>query len=290
VIGDIVTDVLAVYSGQISAGSDTAASIAITAGGSAANTAAWLSYLGVPVTLGGVVGADDAGTARIAELAGAGVRPSVRRARQAPTGTIVVLSTDGERSMLCDRGANELLSTEDVDAAFSDDVGHLHLSGYTLLDRRSRRAGRHALAVAAARGVSRSVDAASAAPLRRVEEFLTWVRGVDLLFANVDEAGVLAGTPGSAADLAKHLATVTAHGIVKCGSDGAVWASASGEVVAVPADPATMRDPTGAGDAFAAGLLASWLAAGTPEEALRAGAALGARAVSGVGGRPHPSG
>jgi sugar/nucleoside kinase (ribokinase family) len=48
-----------------------------------------------------------------------------------------------------------------------------------------------------------------------------------------------------------------------------------------------LRDPTGAGDAFAAGLLAAWLAAGTPEEALRAGAALGARAVSQVGTRPR---
>src|SRR5690242_4491883 len=181
VVGDIVTDVLAVYSGQISAGSDTAASIAVTAGGSAANTAAWLSHLGVPVTLAGVVGTDEAGAARIAELAAAGVRTAVRRASGAPTGTVVVLSTAGERSMLCDRGANHLLSTEDVEAAFGDDVGHLHLSGYTLLDPGSRPAGLHALALAAAREVTRSVDAASAAPLRRAEGFLTWVRDVELL-------------------------------------------------------------------------------------------------------------
>jgi sugar/nucleoside kinase (ribokinase family) len=45
-------------------------------------------------------------------------------------------------------------------------------------------------------------------------------------------------------------------------------------------------DPTGAGDAFAAGLLAAWLSGAPPAEALRAGVALGARAVQVVGSRP----
>ncbi|MGH3680188.1 MAG: PfkB family carbohydrate kinase, partial [Natronosporangium sp.] len=45
-------------------------------------------------------------------------------------------------------------------------------------------------------------------------------------------------------------------------------------------------DPTGAGDAFAAGLLASWLAGAGPVEVLRAGARLGAEAVAGFGARP----
>ena len=44
VVGDIVTDILAVHSGPIAIGSDTpAADHASTGGGSAANTAAWLA-------------------------------------------------------------------------------------------------------------------------------------------------------------------------------------------------------------------------------------------------------
>ena len=55
----------------------------------------------------------------------------------------------------------------------------------------------------------------------------------------------------------------------------------------VPASAAaSVVDPTGAGDAFAAGLLTAWLAGGTAAECLRAGAELGARAVAAVGGRP----
>ncbi len=283
VVGDIVTDVLAVYSGQLAVGTDTPARIAVTAGGSAANTAAWLAGTGRPVTLVGVVGADPAGEQRIAELRAAGVHCAVRRVAGAATGSVVVLSTDGERSMLFDRGANELLSPADLDPVLGGDASHLHLSGYTLFGEGSREAGRHALAAARAKGLTTSVDAASAGPLRRVggDAFLSWVRGAELLLANVDEAAVLTGTT-DAGRLAAHVP----HAIVKRGPDGAVWARAGRDPVTVPAEPATVVDVTGAGDAFAAGLLDAWLAGAAPIDALRAGARLGARAVTTAGARP----
>jgi ribokinase len=283
VVGDLVTDVLALHAAPLAVGSDTAARVRIRGGGSGANTAAWLAALGVPVTLVGVVGDDEAGAARVAELAAAGVDCTVRRAEGAATGSVVVLSDGTERTMLSDRGANLLLSPEDVNPAFTG-ARHLHLSGYVLLDERSRPAGRHALAAAAAHGLTTSVDAASAGPLRRAGEFLSWVRGADVLLANLAEAAVLAG-PGPAGDIATRLASAVAHAVVKCGPEGAVWASPAG-VVAAPAVPVEVVDVTGAGDAFAAGLLSSWLAGGSPAGALAAGARAAAAAVSVVGGRP----
>jgi sugar/nucleoside kinase (ribokinase family) len=289
VVGDIMTDVVAVHGGQLAVGSDTPARIRVGGGGSGANTAAWLAFAGAPVTLVGAVGADPAGEARVRELASAGVACAVP-VKEAATGAVVVLSGGAERTMLADRGANLLLTPADVDAgaALAPAARHLHLSGYALLDGASREAGRYALAAAAARGLTTSVDAASAAPLRGLP-FLAWVRGVDLLLANADEAATLVG-PGAPDVLARRLASGVAHAVVKCGPDGAVWASAHGPVVAVPAEPAEVVDPTGAGDAFAAGLLAAWLAGAEPGEALRAGARLGARAVSAGGGRPDPAG
>jgi ribokinase len=279
VVGDIMTDVLAVHGSAVEEGTDTGAQIELTGGGAAANTAAWLADLGSAVTLVGVVGTDPAGTARLDELRAAGVRCAVRRTREAPTGTVVVLSRAGERSMLTDRGANATLSTVDIDTALSEaaDARHLHLSGYVLLDDRSRAAGRYALRAAAERGMTTSVDAASSAPLRRMggEAFLAWVRGVDLLLANADEALVLP------AELAEHVR----YTVIKRDADGAVW---NPPHVEVPAEPALVVDVTGAGDAFAAGLLAAWCAGADPEEALRAGARLGARAVSTPGARPVP--
>jgi len=286
VVGDVATDVVVVHSGPLAPGSDTPARVRIGGGGSAANTAAWLAAAGVAVTLAAVVGDDAAGTERLTELRALGVRCAVRRSPTAGTGAVVVLSSSGDRTMLADRGANLLLEPSDVDAALAHGARHLHLSGYVLLDEASRPAGRHALAVAAARGLTTSVDAASAVPLRGVP-FLDLARGADLLLANADEAAALLGSPAPPADLARGLAAAgVRHAVVKCGPAGAVWAAAGGAVVTAPAVPAEAVDPTGAGDAFAAGLLAAWLAGAPPAQALAAGARLGARAVTVVGARP----
>ncbi len=284
VVGDLVTDVLAMASGPIAEGTDTVAAISMTGGVSAANTAAWLARTGRPVTLVAAVGQDAAGEQRVAELEAAGVNCVL--ARRGTPGTVVVVATGAERSMLCDRGANASLTPDDVDrglAAAADGV-HLHVSGYPLLDPRTLAAGRHALAAAREQGLSVSVDAASAGPLRSAPDFLSWVRGADLLFANRDEAGVLAGD-GTPEEQARRLAIGVGAAIVKLGGDGAIWASGD-EVVRVPAAAATVVDVTGAGDAFAAGAVAAWLSGAQPAEVLQSGAALAAEAVSQPGARP----
>jgi sugar/nucleoside kinase (ribokinase family) len=75
--------------------------------------------------------------------------------------------------------------------------------------------------------------------------------------------------------------------VVKRGAEGAIWTDGSDEV-AVPAAPlsAGALDTTGAGDAFAAGLIAARLRGAAPAEALAAGCELAARAVVTPGARP----
>jgi sugar/nucleoside kinase (ribokinase family) len=289
VVGDVVTDIVAVHTGALAVGSDTPAQVSLVPGGAGANTAAWLATVDVSVDLVTAVGTDAAGAQLVAELEAAGVGcAAVRRAPGRSTGSIIVLVHAGERSFLCDRGANLTLAPSDVEVAVAaGPLRHLHLSGYVLLDEESRPAGRRALAVAAAAGASTSVDAASAAPLRRAPEFLEWVRGTDLVLANVEEARAMLPSVESDADtLAGALARFARSAVVKLGAGGAVWADATGVLARVPASQAAVADPTGAGDAFAAGLLAAWLAGAAPAEALAAGARLGARALSEVGARP----
>jgi ribokinase len=281
VVGDLVTDVLAILDDALASDSDTRAQIQMTGGGQAANTAAWLAWQQVPVTLVAAAGDDEVGRARVAELAAGGVQCAIRHDPQAPTGSVVVLVGGTERTMVSDRGANLRLRPRDVDCALAaaPDAVHLHLSGYTLLDDESRPAGLHALRAARERGLTTSVDAASARPLRQVgpAAFLDWVRGVDLLLANRDEAAVLdgAGLTGTAKCT-----------VVKLGAEGAKWTGPDHETATVSTDPIPVADPTGAGDAFAAGLLAAWLGGADPASALRAGARLGAIAVRAPGGRP----
>jgi sugar/nucleoside kinase (ribokinase family) len=74
--------------------------------------------------------------------------------------------------------------------------------------------------------------------------------------------------------------------VVKLGPDGALWTDGD-EVLraaALPVDEGV--DSTGAGDAFAAGLLAARAAGASTAEALAAGCKLAARAVSSAGARP----
>lgn len=289
VVGDLVTDVVVTAAGEIAVGSDTAAAITVGGGGQAANTAAWLGHAGHPVTLIAAVGDDAAGRERVAELTAGRVDCSVRAHSGIATGSVVVLSTAAERTMITDRGASLHLDPADVTAAVKNapDAVHLHLSGYPLLHEGSRPAGLAALAAARERGLTTSVDAASAAPLRSVgaQAFLDFVRGVDVLLVNADEAEALAG-PGSPAEQGAVLAHTARHVIVKLGPDGALWCGRDAAARSVAGMRVPMLDPTGAGDAFAAGLLTAWCAGAEPAAALEAGAALGAAAVAKVGARP----
>ncbi|MEV4200617.1 carbohydrate kinase family protein [Micromonospora globbae] len=291
VVGDVITDVVAALSGPLATGSDTPAQIRVSGGGQAANTAAWLAAQGAPVTLVAAVGDDPEGRDRVAELEAAGVDCAVERLEGAPTGTVIVLATDGERTMVSQRGANLRLGVAHVEHALAavPDAGHLHLSAYTLLDAGSRGAGLRALAGARRRGLTTSVDAASAAPLRRVgaAAFLAWVRDVDLLLVNADEATVLAGGLEPAAQ-ARALSAAAHRVVVKRGAAGAVWADRTGTLASAPARRVAVVDVTGAGDAFAAGLLTAWLSGATPDAALARAGDLGAVAVSTLGARPAP--
>lgn len=291
VVGDVITDVVAVLSGPLATGSDTAAQIRFSGGGQAANTAAWIAAQGAAVTLVGAVGDDEAGRVQVAELEAFGVDCAVERVEGYPTGTVIVLARDSERTMVSQRGANLRLTAAHVDLALAGvtDAGHLHLSAYTLLDAASRGAGLRALAAARERGLTTSVDAASAAPLRRVgtTAFLSWVRDVDLLLVNTDEATVLAGGLDPAAQ-ARALSAAARRVVVKCGSAGAIWVDREGPAIAEPARGVAAVDVTGAGDAFAAGLLTAWLGGAEPRAALARAGDLGALAVTTVGARPTP--
>jgi sugar/nucleoside kinase (ribokinase family) len=289
VVGDLVTDVLVEHDGPIRPGSDTAAAIRVSGGGQAANTAAWLVHAGQAATLVAAVGDDQAGRDRVAELVMAGVGDAIQVLAGAATGSVVVLTGAEERTMITDRGACLLLDPAHVTAAIAaaGPGGHLHLSGYPLLHGGSRPAGLAALAAAVDHGLTVSVDAASAAPLRDAgaEVFLAWVREVDLLLCNADEADVLAG-PGPAGEQAERLTGFVRNAVVKRGAGGAVWSARDGSSWSVRSVPVPAKDPTGAGDAFAAGLLTAWLAGGEPSAALAAGAGLGAAAVQRIGARP----
>ena len=273
-----------------------------------------MATLGLDVAFAGRVGAQDAAFHR-RELARFGVEPHLAIDASVATGAIVVLvGPDGERTMITDRGANLRLRPADVPAALLDATALLHLTGYSFFDPRTREVALGLLGAARRRGVPFTIDPGSAAFLGTLEPgaFLDWTRGAAVCFPNRDEAAVLtgsAGAPGAPgvpgvpdaapppgagqtdpAAMAAFLSTYYGAVVIKLGADGAVVAAPGTPPARVAAQPALVRDTTGAGDAFCAGFLAAWLTGSPLAVAAASGGRAAALAVSEFGGRPSRRG
>ena len=272
VIGDVINDVLVRPTEAITPDSDTAAVIRACPGGSAANQAAWLAYLGAETVFAGRAGARDADYHR-RELARAGVRAHLAADRDAGTGSIVImLARDGERTMFTDRGANLRLRRGDLPDDLLDGAAALHLTGYTFCEPPLLELAIGLLAQARSRQLAVTIDPGSAAFLARMPagEFLRWTQGAAVCFPNRAEAAVLTGERDPitmATRLTRHYGVV----VLKLGGDGCVLAVPGQAPVRIPAHPARATDTTGAGDAFCGAFLSRWLS-GDPNPATPASA------------------
>jgi ribokinase len=259
-LGDLLLDVIVRLDGSLAAGDDSTARTTLTAGGQAANVAAWAAELGAQARLVAVRGGDDAAAIAERELERRGVElrgPSGER-----TGVVVSLvEPSGERTMASDRGSAPALRADDVDVEwFACDA--LHLSGYALMREPIAGAAVHAAAAAHARGARVSVDLSSWTHLNehreRMRPALERIEP-DTIFGNEREWETLGA-----------FAAPTV--VVKRGRRGM---AVDGDEH--PALAAEAVDTTGAGDALAAGFLV-----GGPKLALEAAA----RCVAQVGAMP----
>ena len=270
VVGDVMDDLVVRPLGPIVARSDTPADMERHPGGSGANTAAWLGSLGAPVRFVGRVGLADLRRPSAA-LERYGVDARLIGDPQTSTGRIVVLAHD--RSMFTDRGANLALSAADLGDDLLDGVRRIHVSGYALFAAGPRAA---VLDLVARAGLPWSVDPASSAFVEGTE-FLEWTRGAEICFPNEDEADVL----GPRLDEAYEVV------VLKRGSRGARVTRRGTPPIEVPAVPAEVRDPTGAGDAFAAGYLTALLRRKDDAACALAGVEAAAVAIARAGARPR---
>jgi sugar/nucleoside kinase (ribokinase family) len=269
VIGDVMDDLVVRPLGRIVARSDTPADMERHPGGSGANTAAWLGHLGAAVRFAGRVGLADL-RRHASALERCGVDARLIGDSRISTGRIVVLTHD--RSMFTDRGANLALGPEDLPDELLDDVTFIHVSGYALLEKVTRTA---VLDLVRRSRLPWSVDPASAAFVRDTG-FLSWTAGATICFPNEDEADVLEEGLLDAYEVL----------VLKRGRRGARVLRRGAEPVDVPVQAVTEIDPTGAGDAFAAGYLAAMMAGGDDRACAAAGLAAAAQAVGRSGARP----
>lgn len=287
VIGDLLLDVLAEVGSPLARGTDTRASISVRAGGSSANMAVWLARLGVETHFVGKVGRDVFGRSLAEELGREGVIPRLTEDESAPTGKVVILVDEtGERTMITDRAASQLLRPKDLPQDLFQAGRHLHLTGYGFSHPDSRKTVIEALNRARKANMTVSVDPSSVAVLESIspELFLTWTADADLIFPNLDEGALLTGAtdPESIARVLRENYSGVA---LKLGAEGAAYAGVDEPFLRLPAVPAQVVDTTGAGDAFCAAFLASWLAGDAPGASLGRGLERASRVVGEIGGR-----
>jgi len=245
-------------------GTDVPGRVSLVQGGSAANTARWLARLGARATLIAAVGRDPAGRALVEAVREDGVQARVMRVAGTRTGRIgVVLSPDGERSFVADRGAADQLRPTDLQAAWFTRADALHVPAYSLLGEPLGLAGRRAVALARDAGATVSVDLASIGPLlaqgRRAARALIEETAPDLLFATAAETEALLGRHS-----VDGLLDLVPTAVVKRGPKGATVLARDGVErlrFEIATEHITTLDTTGAGDAFDAGFLVGWFAA-----------------------------
>ena len=253
VIGDLVEDVVVWLPTALSYGTDTPSRIVRTRGGSASNVAVFAAAINTASTtkfrsrLIAQVGNDALGDQLVASLEASNVEPCVVRSGR--TGSIVVIvSPDGERTMLTDRAAATEL--KQAPKNWHDGVSVLHVPSYSLFSESLSTAARECIAVAHEKKITVSIDASSASLIKSfgITRFRDLVAELNpkVFFCNTDEAEVL--------NLAAEPLELDIV-VIKAGAAPTTLICKAEQSSVAVAPVGEVTDSTGAGDAFAAGFL-----------------------------------
>lgn len=283
-LGILVADVIARPVGAVRHGAVTLVDdVSLHGGGCALNTATGLTRLGLDTAVVGKVGADHFGDYLVDLLTSRAIDTSgvARDAGASTSATVVLVDGDGERSFLHVPGANAELRADDVPFDLVRGARALHVAGALVMAELDGEPTAGVLERARDEGVKTSLDTVydASGGWARLEPCLPHL---DLLTASLPEAASVSGE----SDPARASAWFRSRGV----GDVAVKLGAAGCFVAgdefegeVPAYPVQAIDGTGAGDAFAAGLIYGRLAGWSLCDAARLGNAAGALAASAVG-------
>lgn len=259
-------------------------------GGSAANSMAGIAAMGGKSGFIGQVAEDQLGLIFEHDMHALGVHfdtPPI--VGGPPTGRCLILVTpDGQRTMNTSPGASHELSSDILDRDLIASASILFLEGYLFGPDKPRAAMMEAIKVA--HGAGRKVAftlSESVCIAGRKETFGQMVDsgGVDLLFANEDEARQLTGRSDVQSAIDELKSKVPTLVITK-GPDGAIGVE-NGETISIPAAPVEqVVDTTGAGDLFAAGFLTARCKGASLERCLWTGAIAAGEVIKHYGARP----
>lgn len=259
-------------------------------GGSIANSLVGLSLLGVDSALYTAIGSDSDGSVFTKDLSDLGVEVVLSETEYlAATGRCLVLVTeDGQRTMLTYLGASQELTAELFPFKVATGTPYLFVEGY-LLDVPGLGDRLFEVARTARRYGTKVVFSLSDAALverhhKSLQRLLP--ASVDYLLANGEEASAF--TQRSDLDqIVEVLSSMRFAGAVTLGDRGALYFGADGYEYLEAPSYAHVVDTTGAGDLFAAGFIAGLVHELNPVDALRLGQSLAAEVIAHPGARPE---
>jgi len=227
-------------------------------GGSAANTIIALAQLGARVHFDCRVANDLTGQFFVTDLHDSGVHSSLLLNDQLAgvTGKCLVFATpDAERTMNTFLGASAELNISDVDEKAIEQSEYVYIEGYLVTDDTSRQAAIHARGIAEKNGIKTAMTLSDPNMVIFFREGIQQMLGdgVDLLFANEDEAYELAQSKNfnDAVEAMKKVARTFA---ITRGKYGAVLFDGS-NLIDIDPNPVKAIDTLGAGDLFAGAFL-----------------------------------
>ncbi len=250
-------------------------------GGCAANTAIGLRRQGLDVSIVGCVGDDAFGERVERDLRGHGIDTSgIRRVDTGTSMTVIVPVIGEDRRYIHTFGANAALTAGDLDGADLATADAVYVGGYLVLpglrgpelaERLAVAHGRVVLTVAVPEG-----SIVSAEDVTAVLPHLDW------FVANEHEAELLTGErePEHQAEWFSRRGAQSVA--ITLGDRGAVVAAGT-ERFAVPAHTVEVVEPSGAGDAFDAGLISALLDGLGAHASVERATVLGASACTALG-------
>ncbi len=253
-------------------------------GGSAANVAIGVRRLGFKSAIIAKVGFDPFGRIAVEELMKEGVDLSGLRVGFGATGfSIVIIDKQGRIIIYGFKGSSEELTPQEVDLNIIKNSRLVHIASLRL-DTSVRVAK-----IANELGKTVSWDPGRVLSMTGLERLKEIIRYTDIVLANEEEVGAMTGENDYrvAAKILRSLGPRLV--IVKRGSKGVYVDSHEGCFNMPSLKPPKIIDTTGAGDAFAAGLITAFFRGYSVKEAVRYAIATATLKISRLGSHEIPT-
>jgi len=259
------------------------------AGGSVANTMVGVAQLGGAAFYVGKVGNDVAGALYRQCMREAGVGFDVEGAI-GPTGTCLVLVTpDGERTMQTSLASSSALEPGDIRPGPITQSQIVYVEGYLWGAPSTTAAAERVMGLARSASVQVAISLSDPAIISSARDAIRSATRdfASIVFCNEQEAQAYAGT-GDRMEALRHVAEDCPLVFMTCGKDGSIiWDG--GQATAVAGYEVPVVDTTGAGDAYAAGVIYGLTHELSLSEAGTLGSFVSARVVTELGPRLHDS-